>query len=99
MKGLAGVLLIMFFAVPVYRRLGHLALAAIRRSRAPGIAHQVGDDDIASHLEDGGSNLVKLAPIETEIFGGITDTLHRDDSDSCLHDWNGISSSSFDRLD
>ena len=94
MKGFAGILLIMFFAIPVYLRLGHMALAAIRRSRAPEIAHQVGDD-IASHLEDGGSNLMKLAPIET----GITDTLHREDSDSCLHDWNGISSSSFDRLD
>ncbi len=98
MKGFAGILLIMFFAIPVYLRLGHMALAAIRRSCAPEIANQVGDD-IASHLEDGGSNLMKLAPIETEIFGGITDTLHREDSDSCLHDWNGISSSSFDRLD
>lgn len=98
MKDLAGVLLIMFFAIPLYLRLGHMALAAIRPSRAPGIANQ-GGDDIASHLEDGGSNLIKLAPIETEIFGGITDTLHRADSESCSQDWSGISSSSFNRLD
>ena len=98
MKGFAGILLIMFFAIPVYLRLGHMALAAIRRRRTRAIADQ-GSDEIASHLEDGGSNLIKLAPIATEIFGGITDTLHRDDSDSCLHDWNWISSSSFDRLD